>query len=429
MQKRSSNSSSFLGNALIYTIGSMITPAMGLILLPIYTLYLTPGEYGTITTIQALVSVLQLIMLLSLHGAITRLYYEFIEKPKEQAAYLGSIFLFVLLFSSALSIFLFVLKPLIGNLLLKSIPLDPFYFYFIILSFVTSLSSLFLSIIRVKERPWSFMIGYTLKGFLLLFISLLVIIKLHMGASGALLASIITEGAILLVYFFICKKDMTFSISKSYVWMSLVYSIPLLPHTLSNWFIVASDRVILEKFISLDQLGYYGLAAQMSTVLRMLYMSINSAYVPRYNLLQKQGKPVEKMNAYFLVIILVTGFLAIFCSGFLLRMLTSQSYYPAQRFLPFLLIGEMLEGVNYIIATKLLYFKKTGSVSSSSFIAAAINIVGNFALIPFIGVWGAVVSTLAAEFIRLSFNILWLKRIKRSSCITKGNPEKYGGST
>lgn len=416
MQNRSSKSYSFLGNALVYTIGSMITPAMGLILLPIYTSYLTPGEYGTITTIQALAGVLQLIMLLSLHGAIARLYYEFLEKPKEQEKYLGSIFLFVLLFSSALSIFLFVLKPFIGNLLFGSILLDPFYFYFIILSFFTSLSSIFLSIIRVKERPWSLVGGYALKSFLLLFISLFVIIKLGMGASGALLASIIAEGVVLLVYLFICKRDMTFLISKSYVWMSLSYSIPLLPHTLSNWFIVASDRIILEKFISLDQLGYYSLAAQMSTVLRMLYMSINSAYVPRYNLLQKQGKSAsaEKMNTYFLVIILITGIVAIVCSGFLLRLMASESYYPAQRFLPFLLIGEMIQGINFIIAAKLLYSKKTGSVSASSLIAAAINIVINLSLIPVIGVWGAVVSTIAAECIRFSFNLMWLKRMKRS---------------
>ncbi|MCM3596579.1 oligosaccharide flippase family protein [Metabacillus idriensis] len=416
MQQRHSKSYSFLGNALIYTIGSMITPAMGLILLPVYTSYLTPGEYGIITTIQALAGVLQLIMLLSLHGAIGRLYYEFLGKPKEQEKYLGSIFLFVLLFSSALSIFLLVFKIFIGNLLFGSIPLDPFYVYFILISFFTSLSSIYLSIIRVKERPWSLVGGYALKSLLLLFISLFVIIKMEMGASGALLAILIAEGAVLVFYFFNCKKDITFSISKSYIWMSLVYSIPLLPHTLSNWFIVASDRIILEKFISLDQLGYYALAAQISTVLRMLYMSINSAYVPRYNLLKKLGKTAsaEKMNIYFLAVILITGILAMMCSGFLLRLLASESFYPAQRFIPFLLIGEMFQGVNFIIAAKLLYYKKTGSVSASSFIAAALNIVVLLALIPFIGVWGAIVATIAAEGIRFGLNVMWLKRISRS---------------
>jgi O-antigen/teichoic acid export membrane protein len=413
MQNRSANSSPFLGNALLYTIGSMITPAIGLILLPVYTSYLSPGEYGTITTIQALAGILQLVMLLSLHGAITRLYYEFLEKPKEQKTYLGSIFLFVLLFSSALSIFLFVLKPIIGSLLFKNIPVDPFYFYFIILSFFTSLSSIFHSVIRVKERPWSMIGGYMLKGILILSISLVVIIKLEMGASGALLANVMAEGIVLLVYFFICKRDMILSLSKPYIWMSLSFSIPLLPHTLSNWFIVASDRIILEKFIPLDQLGYYSLAAQMATVLRLLYMSINSAYVPRYNLLQKQGKTTENMNTYFFAIILVTGFLAIVSSGFLLQLLASESYDPAQKFLPFLFIGEMIQGVNFIIAAKLLYAKKTGSVSASSFIAGAINLVINLSLIPVIGVWGAVVSTIAAESIRFGFNFMWLKRMKR----------------
>ena len=88
----------------------MMTPAIGVVLLPVYTAYLTPAEYGTMTTVQAVVGVLQLIMILSLHGSVTRLYYDFINKKEELKKYIGSLFLFVLLFATLLSISLLLFK-------------------------------------------------------------------------------------------------------------------------------------------------------------------------------------------------------------------------------------------------------------------------------------------------------------------------------
>ncbi|MFD1037193.1 hypothetical protein ACFQ3N_01960 [Virgibacillus byunsanensis] len=70
----------FLKYSILYTVGGMMTPMIGLIMLPIYTGYLTPAEYG-IMTVLTLVGMLQLFLLLSLHGAVTRFFYDFLDKP------------------------------------------------------------------------------------------------------------------------------------------------------------------------------------------------------------------------------------------------------------------------------------------------------------------------------------------------------------
>lgn len=60
-------SSQFFKNSLLYTIGSMMTPMIGLIMLPVFTSYLSPTEYGIMTTVQSIMGMLQLLLLLSLH--------------------------------------------------------------------------------------------------------------------------------------------------------------------------------------------------------------------------------------------------------------------------------------------------------------------------------------------------------------------------
>lgn len=95
----------------------MMTSMISLILLPIYTNYLTPSEYGTMTIVQTLVGMLQLFLFLSLHGAVTRFYFDFLEDKEKQKEYMGSIFLFVLIFSSLISVIFFVANKQIGSVL------------------------------------------------------------------------------------------------------------------------------------------------------------------------------------------------------------------------------------------------------------------------------------------------------------------------
>lgn len=403
---------SFFTTAILYTIGTMMTPAIGLILLPIYTKYLSPSEYGVMTTVQSFISILQLFMVLSLHGAVSRLYYDFMNNRSEQKKYVGSILLFVLFFASFISVFLFLFKPIIGAVLFKSISLNPFYLYMILQSFFTALSSIPMTLLRVQEKAWLFLFIIFIKNLFILVLTLYSIIGLNMGVEGPFLAAIVTQAFILVVYFFAIKKDFTLFFSHQYLKKSLQFSLPLLPHAVSGWFISASDRVILEKFVPLDAIGLYGLAAQMSLVLGMFYMSVNSAFGPRYTRLKKdqQHEPAKKLMKQFGIVILISGIMAISLSGIILSLLVTEEYYGAHAFTIALLVGQMIYGFNLLSFSHLFYLKKTKSIAKSSMSAAVINIIVNLILIPQIGVWGAVISTLIAESIRLLTNIYWARR-------------------
>lgn len=395
----------FFKNTILYTMGSMMTPLIGFIMLPIYTNYLVPSEYGVMTTVQSLVGMIQIFLLLSLNGAVTRFYYDFIDDHDKQKEYLGSIFFFVFLFSAMISLLMLIFSDAIGGFLFSSIPINPYYYYMIVLSWVSALLALPLALLRAQEKAGSFVLVNMIKAFTIMLLSIYFIIIKGFGVDSVLLSQIMVSIVVVIYlyakHFYLLKLKMNFKLIKN----SLIFSLPLLPHVASTWIINSSDRVVLEKFVTLDQIGIYALAVQVSMILSLFYVSVNNALVPRYTKLKKdnQHSQADRLLKIFLLIVIVFGVLAIPIGMLGAKFLSSNDYNDAIWLIPLLIIGQIIKGFYFIPAAKLFYIKKTKAIATSSTLAAIVNIFINISLIPFIGIYGAIVSTILAEILRLYF--------------------------
>ncbi len=241
------------------------------------------------------------------------------------------------------------------------------------------------------------------------------IIVLGLGAEGVLLSHFIISVIFVIISFAVSRRSININLNRTYIINSLIFSIPLLPHVASSWIIKSSDRVILEKFVDLGELGLYSLGAQIATVLSLFYTGVNNALVPRYTRLRKDGNSTEakQLLRIFGIIIILTGIISIPIAIFAVSLLTSSNYSGAIAFIPVLIIGEIIKGFYFIPVAKLFYTKSTKSIATSSIIAAIANIIINFLLIPYIGAYGAAVSTIFAELIRFTLIFLASKKSKQ----------------
>ncbi|WP_349408707.1 oligosaccharide flippase family protein [Pseudalkalibacillus sp. SCS-8] len=392
----------FFKNSILYTLGSMITPLIGFIMLPVYTYYLSPAEYGIMTTVQTLIGLFELILLLSLHVAVTRYYYDFLEEPQKQKEYLGTIFIFVLGFSSILSLLFLFFSKSIGGILFNNIPIYPFFFYLVGLAWLSALFALPLTFIRAQEKAGLFVLINIIKSILVVLLTFFFLVKLDLGAESALLSQLIITFFMVLIVFYSQIKHIKLTFNLVFLKSSLFFSLPLLPHAASGWIINASDRIILEKYVIHAQLGIYALAAQISMVLGMFYISVNSALIPRYMRLRKEGneKSAKNMLKAFAYVVIIFGVLAIPIAIYATKKLTSPEFHEAVEIIPILLLSQIVNGFYYIAVAKLFYHKKTKSIATSSTISALVNLIINILFIPKIGIWGAVYSTIIAEIVR-----------------------------
>jgi hypothetical protein len=70
------------GGTLNYGLGSTLPLLIGFLLLPVYTAFLTPEDYGIVEMVAVIGALLTVFMRLGVPGAVTRYYYEHSEGPE-----------------------------------------------------------------------------------------------------------------------------------------------------------------------------------------------------------------------------------------------------------------------------------------------------------------------------------------------------------
>lgn len=406
--------SRFFKNSILYTIGSMMTSLIGLFLLPVYTKYLNPAEYGIMSTILTLMGMIQLFLNLSLPGAVTRIYYDFSNNSDEQKKYLGSIFIFILIFSTIISTILLLSHEIIGGLLFNNIPIFPYYFYLIILSWISSLIEFPMALLRAKEMARTYAIINILKAMAIMIVTLYLLVIKGLGLNSIFISQIIITFIFVLIIFVMERSSFKLILDFSHLRRSLDFSLPLLPHVASAWIISSSDRVILEKLVDMNDLGIYALASQVTYVLNTFYSSVNNAFLPRYIILRQERKE-QKANRLLKIlklVVIVFGILSIPVAVYGLKLFISSEYLEVLSIVPILLLGKIMTGLYLVPVAKLYYSRKTTAIAKSSSIAAFVNIAVSIIAIPRIGIYGAVCSTIISELFRYVFIYISSKKIE-----------------
>ena len=86
----------FFKNSLTYSIGHVLTSGIAIFLLPIYTRYLSPAEYGIIDMFLVIAALINLTIALEITQGIAR-YYQDAKGEKEKREYTSSAFWFTIL--------------------------------------------------------------------------------------------------------------------------------------------------------------------------------------------------------------------------------------------------------------------------------------------------------------------------------------------
>ena len=82
-----------LENSFLYTFSSLLVKAIGFMLLPVYTKFLTPDDYGITNLVNSFTGVASFIVAFSLYSAIIRFYVDYKSDREKLKRFYGSIYL------------------------------------------------------------------------------------------------------------------------------------------------------------------------------------------------------------------------------------------------------------------------------------------------------------------------------------------------
>lgn len=390
-------------DTVIYGLGSLLPKAAGIILVPIYTRFLVPADYGIISLATMITTMVSNVMLLGQQGSLT-LYLRQIENEGKQegaGALVFSAVSFVLVCGVAILGVLLAIGPTVTPFVVNQpkFTFDPFMRIALLTAFLTLPFGLIQAVNRSRGQSGTHT-GMQLASFALnTGITIYFVVTLRQGAYGSLKGNF---GAALLLFpvaLFLLVRNMRFDFSGEWLKRSLAFGLPLIPHFFAGWMLTFSDRWILGHFRTLDEVGLYSLAYNLSMVLNMVVMAVNTAWGPVYYDLAASEDGRSKLPRLITVYASAVTALAmayLLFSREILLILATPRYFAAAPLVPVIVAGYFAFAMYAVMSTGIFYAKKTKLIPLISAVAAAVNIGLNLLLVPKYGMWAAAWMTLVA---------------------------------
>lgn len=390
-------------NISFYSIGNILQQATTFMLLPIYTKYLTPMDYGIFNSMNVLQSIIVVFMTFGTEKSIYRLIYDYKSKD-ERMKFIGSVVLIISIIASIITSIFFLIPNHLSKIF-SNISFYPYYSYTILSSFLLVYSNIPKILLQVEEKSQQFLVLSLIQ--LVLYNCLVwyfVIINKEMGL-GMLKAAFYSALVLLPYYIYYLTGKIKIVIDFSILRNIFSFSIPMIPNIVFSWIINLSDRIFIEKYLNLSEVGIYSLGFKIGSIILIFASSFYTAFNPYFykianseNQLKAKEKLYNTITIYLIVLILIC-FVVAFFSKEIIYLLFDERYKKAYTIVPIIALSYLISQSNGILNLYFYQQKKSGLISIFVFVSAFISIVFNILLIPRIGIEGAAYASLISSTI------------------------------
>lgn len=206
---------------------------------------------------------------------------------------------------------------------------------------------------------------------------------------------------------------------KRYWIFALKFNLPLIPHYLSQIILNQADRIMINRYIGVEEAAMYGVAYTISQMMMIVVASINSTLTPfLYQSIKKSNyDEIRNVTAILTIMISAGCILAIMIGPDLMRILATNEYYSAVYIIPPVAASLYFIFVQGLCATVEFYFEETKFIMLASIFAAVANIGMNFFVLNRWGYIAAGYTTLVCYILLFIAHYICYKVIKKKNNI------------
>lgn len=399
-----------LRGTVVYTAASVINAGIPFFLLPILTRYLTPEEYGFVSTFMACMSIFLLLVGLEQSGFIS---VNFFSVSKSQLrVYFSNICLVSLLIATVLLAVVSLWPEFFSNVIqLRS----KWIFFSILVAYFQSLTQLNLTLLQLESRPVTYGIFQISNSLINYLVSIVLVIYFGMKEDGRIIG-IISAGLLYgtaSLFYLTHKKLLKPTLNPSIIRSSVLFSLPLIPHSLAGWVNSGLDRILINNIVSVSENGLYSISYQIAMIVGMVASSFNRAFAPYiFKQLSTDGEGFDVKLRLVRYTWIYYGLLACFAVGmyvfspFILGILVDESYYGAGDYLAWIVIGFLADGFYYGVVNYLFFLRKTHYIATITVSSCIIHFLISYFLLPELGTIAAAYATAAGYIVTFTFTFL-----------------------
>lgn len=380
----------------LYMSGNLFSQGISFLILPIFTHYLSPEDFGIYNYTNSIKSVLAVVTTLSLNSFVLRYYFK-LNTEEEKKKLASTTFLFLLGFSGLLLLVEYIGIPVLIRVFSIRIPFDPYFSLTVINIFLETAIVIPMVLLRVRRKALAF-VGISLAHALLtIALGLIFVISFKWGLVGRYYGILIANILFMLIYLFCTFNFIPVSFDLSFLKKGMRFSAPLLPAAIATMALACLDRVWLERYVSLSQLGIYTTAFTLGTALliitRAFYMAVEPEIFASFERSDFNQRVLVMKNRFVLTITLIGAIMIIF-SKEAVEIFLAPSFLDTYKIIPFFVVVSVLRASRTLVTTVFHAFNKTNYEFYIMVVGLLIGVISNMVLIPHFGVYGAAAASI-----------------------------------
>lgn len=394
-------------NTIIIFASKFCTQFLSFFLLPLLTAFLTTEEYGAFDLITTSALLLAPFMTIQLENGIFRFLIDERGNKINEKKILSSGIICILI---QLVIFSIV-YVIICNIVKINFYIQ-IYFY--------AISCIFLSILSQIARGLGDNISYAISS---IFVGVTNVIGcfifiyfFKMGLKGIVIAGGISN-SIGAIYILINKKILNYLkisyFNKRDIINLIRYSLPLIPNSLSSWFISISDKVMISYLIGNSANGIYSISTKFSILMSHIFSVFNLSWTESASI---NAKDCEKEKFFSNVIDNIFKICSCLCliiiaaMPIIFRIMINNSFNEAYVYIPLLMIATNFEILSGLLGAIYISLKLSKNIAITTLIAGIVNVIINAIFLIRYGIIVACISTIVSYVLVTIYRIFDLKK-------------------
>lgn len=391
-----------------YLVGNLFNKGMSFLTVPIFTRILSTSDYGIVTTYNSWITILSMVIGFAIHMGIRAAFIDYKNKIDDFMSVTTT-------FTVESGIVLGSMAVVAASLIKVDVSLT-----LIILCLLQGLSaalvqnySMYLMMRYNYKFRTALMVLPNLISVVLSVITIMFVLHTDLYLGRIVPTALVNILFGLMILFLVYKKSHILH-NKEYLKYALKISAPLVLHGIALNILSQSDRTMITWLADSSQTGIYSLIYNFSMLATVITTSLEGVWVPWF-ISKLEARNIENINrrAKDYVHLMTYAMVAIiFVGPEVVKLLASKSYWEGISIIPPVVL------TNYVIFAYTLYvniehyYKKTTYITINTIIAAVINLVLNYILIPKYGYTAAAYTTLISYFISFVLHARYAKKLE-----------------
>lgn len=390
-----------------YIFANILQKCISFITIPIYTRIMTVDDFGKYVVYQSWFAIVSIFATLNLSQAAFNT--GIIKFKNDESGYYKS----MLVLNLVCSIFACLLLLLFKNNWQKVSGLSETETILIIVdNIINGMYSLWLAYNRFHYK---YKMAVIVSGALLFFTPLMSV-PLVLVSNNKYMAAIIGKIAVQVLC---CIPPILKSIKKRIKFINLQYwnyalffSLPLIPHFLSNMVLQQSDRIMISEMCGDVETAFYGIGFSLSVILQFVNVGIFGSFTPWvYKRIEKNN--IKKINDVAILLGELVGTLNLFIIIFapeIVFLIAPENYgevvnivFPLTSCTFLVFFTNMFSDIEY-------YYHETKFISLTTLCLAILNVILNYIFIGNLGYLAAAYVTLFCNILYMIIHIMLMRR-------------------